>query len=162
MGKLMPRIPHEVFTLNHSQISETTVAEMQKLLDARLPSTSRPKISLENLRYQISDQTLEVHVIRREGKILAMSTLTIVHHLTHVVGEIHDVVAYKEFEGTGMGRALMVSMLDSAFDYHGALEVNWTSKPEREAANALYAKLTGGPRATNSYQVKKGDTRYKA
>lgn len=162
MGEIVSNTPHEVVILNRSHTNETTVAEMQALLDARLPSATRPKISLENLRYQISDQTLEVHVIKYEGKIVAMSTLTIVHHLTHVVGEIHDVVAFEEFGGKGMGRALMVSMLDSAFDYHDALEVNWTSKPEREAANALYAKLTGGPRTTNNYQVERGDLRYKA
>ena len=64
---------------------------------------------------------------------------------------IEDVVVDAEARGRGVGAALNLRAIQIARDA-GARTVDLTSRPDREAANRLYARLGFGRRTTNVYR----------
>ncbi len=70
---------------------------------------------------------------------------------------IEDVVVDSEARGQGAGRQLVEAALEKAAEI-GALTVDLTSRPSREAANRLYVRCGFEPRTTNVYRHKTGDT----
>jgi ribosomal protein S18 acetylase RimI-like enzyme len=69
---------------------------------------------------------------------------------TGVRGHIDDVVVDEVARGRGVGAALTQEALRRAVEA-GADAVDLTSRPEREAANRLYARLGFARRETNVY-----------
>lgn len=68
---------------------------------------------------------------------------------------IEDVIVSKESRGKGIGRLLTRSAIDIAKQL-GADTIDLTSRPAREAANALYKKAGFKQRETNSYRYTVG------
>ena len=64
---------------------------------------------------------------------------------------IEDVVVDEDARGRGVGALLTQAALDLAVA-HGARTVDLTSRPGREAANRLYARLGFEQRQTNVYR----------
>ncbi len=65
---------------------------------------------------------------------------------------IEDVVVDGRARGKGVGEALTRHAIAYARQ-HGARTVDLTSRPSREAANAMYAKLGFVRRSTNVYRI---------
>jgi ribosomal protein S18 acetylase RimI-like enzyme len=86
-----------------------------------------------------------------EGRIIGMLTLVLFPIPTGVRAWIEDVVVDAEARGRGVGALLTQEALRLAAA-HGARTVDLTSRPGREAANRLYAKLGFELRATNVYR----------
>jgi GNAT superfamily N-acetyltransferase len=66
---------------------------------------------------------------------------------------IEDVVVRNDARGEGVGRMLINFAIDSAQQF-GAVAIDLTSRPSREAANVLYKKVGFEQRATNVYRYK--------
>jgi ribosomal protein S18 acetylase RimI-like enzyme len=64
---------------------------------------------------------------------------------------IEDVVVDDSARGHGVGAALNIAALEEA-RRRGAVTVDLTSRPSREAANKLYKKLGFVERETNVYR----------
>jgi ribosomal protein S18 acetylase RimI-like enzyme len=86
-----------------------------------------------------------------EGRIIGMLTLVLFPIPTGVRAWIEDVVVDADARGRGVGARLTQEALRVAAA-HGARTVDLTSRPGREAANRLYAKLGFELRATNVYR----------
>jgi len=86
-----------------------------------------------------------------DGRIIGMLTLALFPIPTGVRAWIEDVVVDAEARGRGVGALLTQEALRVAAA-HGARTVDLTSRPGREAANRLYAKLGFELRATNVYR----------
>ncbi len=85
------------------------------------------------------------------GEIVGMLSLVLFHTPSGVHAQIEDVVVDAAARGLGLGRELTVEALRLAKDA-GARHVDLTSRPSREAANALYRSLGFVERETNAYR----------
>ncbi len=85
------------------------------------------------------------------GLIVGSLTLVLFRIPTGVRAWIEDVVVDGSARGQGVGEALNREALGRAAAA-GARTVDLTSRPRREAANRLYARLGFEPRNTNVYR----------
>ena len=85
------------------------------------------------------------------GQLVGMLTLVLFPIPTGIRAWIEDVVVEEHSRGGGIAAALTQEALRLAAA-HGARTVELTSRPGREAANRLYAKLGFRRRDTNVYR----------
>ena len=85
--------------------------------------------------------------------ILGMLTLATFTIPTGTRAWIEDVVVDGAARGQGAGQALVEAAIQKAEEV-GAVSVDLTSRPTREAANRLYVRAGFEPRVTNVYRYK--------
>ena len=85
------------------------------------------------------------------GGVIGMLTLVVFPIPTGMRAWIEDVVVEQDARGKGVGALLTLEALRLA-GTHGARTVDLTSRPGREAANRLYARLGFERRDTNVYR----------
>lgn len=90
-----------------------------------------------------------------DGPIVGILTLVTFRIPTGVRAWIEDVVVDTRLRGRGAGEALTRAALDIA-GARGALTVDLTSRPTREAANRLYQRVGFELRQTNVYRYRLG------
>jgi len=86
-----------------------------------------------------------------DGRVVGMLTIVLFPIPTGIRAWIEDVVVDQDARGRGVGALLTQAALDLALA-HGARTVDLTSRPGREAANRLYARLGFEQRQTNVYR----------
>ena len=87
----------------------------------------------------------------RDRRVVGMLTIVLFPIPTGIRAWIEDVVVDADVRGQGVGAVLTQAALDLAVA-HGARTVDLTSRPGREAANRLYARLGFEQRQTNVYR----------
>lgn len=86
------------------------------------------------------------------GEILGTLTLIIYTIPTRKKAFIEDVVVDPSAQGLGLGRKLMEAAIEIAKEKEVS-RIELSSRPAREAANALYQNLGFNIRETNYYQL---------
>ena len=120
-------------------------------LVGELSSSAAPP-DAELLRSILASPACRLLLARDEaGALLGMLTLVVFPIPTGVRAWIEDVVVATAARGRGVGELLNREALRLAAQL-GARSVDLTSRPSREAANRLYAKLGFEPRETNVYR----------
>ena len=114
-------------------------------------SSSNPPPSASELQEIVSSEASVLFVARIEGKIVGSLTLATFRIPTGLRAWIEDVVVDSSARGHGVGEALNQAALVEARS-RGAVTVDLTSRPSREAANRLYQKLGFVQRETNVYR----------
>jgi ribosomal protein S18 acetylase RimI-like enzyme len=115
-------------------------------------SSSAPAPSATTIEALVASDATRLLLARgREGRIVGMLTLAVFAVPTGVRAWIEDVVVEREARGRGIGALLTLEALALAADA-GARTVDLTSRPSREEANRLYAKLGFRRRETNVYR----------
>lgn len=90
-------------------------------------------------------------VARVDGRVVGMATLVSFPLPTGMRGLVEDVVTDSTVRGRGIGRTLLMAMIDLAAKRRfRSLEL--TSRPSREAANRLYAAVGFSRRETNVWR----------
>jgi ribosomal protein S18 acetylase RimI-like enzyme len=92
-----------------------------------------------------------VLVARVDGRIAGSLTLAMFRIPTGLRAWIEDVVVDGDARGNGVGEALNSFAIEEARK-RGAVTVDLTSRPSREAANRLYQRLGFVARDTNVYR----------
>jgi len=132
------------------QVTETepaVVAALERLVPQLSRTAGRP-----NLDAVLAGGAVRLLVAEDEsGEIVGMLSLVLFHTPGGVHALIEDVVVDAAARGLGLGRELTVEALRLAGDA-GARHVDLTSRPSREAANALYRSLGFVERETNAYR----------
>ena len=90
-----------------------------------------------------------------DGEIIAAMVLVLFPLPSGLRAWIEDVVVDNAARGRGVGAALNLRAIEFARDA-GARTVDLTSRPDRAAANRLYARLGFERRATNVYRLDLG------
>ena len=121
-----------------------------ELLIPQLSSSNPPPQSSE-LQEIVSSDSSVLFVARVNGKIVGSLTLATFRIPTGLRAWIEDVVVDSSARGHGVGEALNQAALGEA-RARGAVTVDLTSRPSREAANRLYQKLGFVQRETNVYR----------
>jgi len=133
------------------EIVEHPTAEVVEALRRLLPqlSSAAPPNASELAAIMAGGST--VFIARVDGVIVGSLTLVMYRIATGLKAWIEDVVVDEAVRGHGVGEALNRAALDEA-RRHGAKAVNLTSRPSRQAANRLYARIGFLPRDTNVYR----------
>ena len=132
-----------------TQASDELVQAMQKLIP-QLSSSNAPP-SMKELNEVISSGSSVLFIARVENQIVGSLTLATFRIPTGIRAWIEDVVVDEAARGHGVGEALNLAALDEA-KRRGAITVELTSRPSREAANRLYLRLGFVLRETNVYR----------
>ena len=139
------------------EITEATdvTAELVEAFERLTPqlSSSNPPPSAEALGAVAASDATRLLVAHADGEIVGSLTLGLVRIPTGMRAIIEDVVVDERSRGQGVGRALNEAALEVA-RAAGAVTVDLTSRPSREAANRLYLRLGFEVRDTNVYRYK--------
>lgn len=114
-------------------------------------SSSNPPPSREQLEALVASEASSLFIARVDGRIVGSLTLATFRIPTGVRAWIEDVVVDESARGHGVGEALNRAALDRA-RAQGAITVELTSRPSREAANRLYQRMGFVTRDTNVYR----------
>lgn len=114
-------------------------------------SSSNPPPSREQLEALVRSEASTLFIARVDGRIVGSLTLATFRIPTGVRAWIEDVVVDESARGHGVGEALNRAALDRA-QAEGAITVELTSRPSREAANRLYLRMGFVTRDTNVYR----------
>jgi ribosomal protein S18 acetylase RimI-like enzyme len=114
-------------------------------------SRSNPPPTAAQLREIVESPATTLFVFEHDGGIAGTLTLVLFRIPTGIRAWIEDVVVDESARGEGAGEALNRAALEHARSA-GAVTVDLTSRPSREAANRLYARLGFERRDTNVYR----------
>ena len=121
-------------------------------------SSSAPAPSAAQLDALVASTATRLLLARdAEGRVVGMLTLALFPIPTGVRAWIEDVVVDRGARGRGIGARLTQAALVLA-QADGARTVDLTSRPSREEANRLYARLGFHQRETNVYRHDSGST----
>lgn len=114
-------------------------------------SSSNPPPTRAELDEIVGADSTVLFVARVDGRIAGALTLAVFRIPTGLRAWIEDVVVDSGARGHGVGEALNLAALEEA-RRRGAVTVDLTSRPSREAANRLYRRLGFTARETNVYR----------
>ena len=114
-------------------------------------SSSSPAPSRGHLQRIVNSDSCRLMLAREGEQIVGSLTLVVFPIPTGARAWIEDVVVDSSARGKGVGEALNLKALEIA-RAEGALTVDLTSRPSREAANRLYQRIGFVKRDTNVYR----------
>lgn len=133
-----------------TEVTATLIEAMERLIPQL--SSSNPPPSRAELEAIVGSEASRLLVaVEEDGTILGTLTLVIFRIPTGVRAWIEDVVVDGAGRGRGIGEALNRHAIELA-RRHGAVSVDLTSRPSREAANRLYQRIGFEARSTNVYR----------
>jgi ribosomal protein S18 acetylase RimI-like enzyme len=131
-------------------VSGELVAAVAHLV-GQLSSSARPPTAAALEQIVASPASRLLLARDAAGRVIGMLTLVVFPIPTGMRAWIEDVVVDRDARGQGVGALLTQEALRLA-GAHGARTVDLTSRPGREAANRLYARLGFELRETNVYR----------
>ena len=114
-------------------------------------SSSNPPPTRGQLKALVANPDTFLFVARDDGQIIGSLTLVTFRIPTGMRAWIEDVVVDDAVRRSGAGKALTNAALEHARAL-GVSTVDLTSRPSREAANAMYLKLGFELRSSNLYR----------
>jgi ribosomal protein S18 acetylase RimI-like enzyme len=135
------------------EVTDQLVGALARLVSQLSGSASAP--GRPQLEAIVGSPATTLLVARRGVDIVGSLTLVIFPVPTGVRAWIEDVVVDEGSRGQGIGRALSLAALERAREL-GAKTVDLTSRPSRQAANALYQGIGFQRRDTNVYRFELG------
>jgi len=132
-----------------NQVSDTLLDSINKLIP-QLSGSAKP-LTVDQLSNLLNHEGTTLFVAEQGEEIVAMLTLVTFKIPTGTRAWIEDVVVGEDARGKGLAKELVAAALDMARK-EGASTVDLTSRPSREAANALYRSMGFLQRETNVYR----------
>ena len=132
------------------QVTEELVTGLNRLLPQL--STSAPALTSSDVEALVDSSATVVFVARDGGHIVGSLTLVVFPIPTGLRAWIEDVVVDESARGRGVGEALTNAAIDESRRRH-VRSLDLTTRPSREAANRLYARLGFDLRDTNVYRL---------
>lgn len=136
-----------------NSVDESLVTAFASLLP-QLSSAPPPDAAV--LESIVNHPGTTVLIARVGDRVIGTLTLEVFRIPTGIRAWIEDVVVDESARGQGAGAALVRAAIEVARDA-SALTVDLTSRPSREAANALYRHLGFSERETNVYRFSLDD-----
>ena len=122
-------------------------------INGLLPQLSPSVVALEesDLRNIVDSESTKLFLAIDEDGVFGMLSLVLFRIPTGRKAWVEDVVVDEKARGRGVGKLLTEHAIQVARE-HGAHSVDLTSRPSREAANALYQRVGFEQRVTNVYR----------
>lgn len=141
--------PAEIEVHECQAVSDDLVEAMDRLIPQL--SSSNPPPGRAELAEIVASPATALFVARHRGRIVGALTLVAFRIPTGVRTRIEDVVVDEAMRGLRVGEMLSAAALDRARQL-GARSTDLTSRPAREAANRLYARMGFEQRESNVYR----------
>ena len=127
--------------------------DLVEAMDRLIPqlSSSNPPPGRAELSEIVASPATVLFVARHRGRIVGALTLVAFRIPTGVRTRIEDVVVDETMRGRRVGEMLSEAALERARQL-GARSTDLTSRPSREAANRLYARMGFQQRESNVYR----------
>lgn len=139
-----------------TQVTDEIVEAFQRLIPQLSSSNPPPtRAELEEIVASPASVLLGVRDPERDNILVGSLTLALFRVPTGVRAWIEDVVVDGGSRGKGIGEALTRAAIERARQ-EGAVTVDLTSRPSREAANRLYVRVGFVVRHTNIYRYNIG------
>jgi ribosomal protein S18 acetylase RimI-like enzyme len=137
----------------HVEIADEATPELIEGLNELLPqlSTNAAPLTSADVEALVASPVTVLFVARNEGRIVGSLTLVVFAIPTGVRAWIEDVVVDATARGAGVGEALTNAAIEESRRRH-VRSLDLTTRPSREAANRLYARLGFELRETNVYR----------
>jgi len=132
-----------------TEVTDDLVAAFQRLIPQL--SSSNPPPSPEQLLRIVESEASTLLIASDESGIIGTLTLAIFRIPTGTRAWIEDVIVDSAARGRGVGLLLNEAAIAHARSA-GAITVDLTSRPSREAANRLYQRIGFEKRSTNVYR----------
>lgn len=132
-----------------SSVTDELLTAFERLIPQL--SSSSPAPSREHLERIVNSDSCRLLLAREGEHIVGSLTLVVFPIPTGSRAWIEDVVVDSSARGKGVGEALNMKALEIA-RAEGAVTVDLTSRPSREAANRLYQRIGFMKRDTNVYR----------
>ena len=133
-----------------SDTDRARIAILVGQLSSHPPDVKTVAVNVDEL---LADPRSVLFVARSEaGEIVGMASGAIFTKTVGHEARLNDVVVDESARGQGLGRRLTQMVVDWAWA-HGADALQFTSRPSRVAANALYQSMGFKPKETNVYDV---------
>lgn len=136
------------------EIATTLTPAIVDAIERLVPqlSRSKPPPTLRELGEIVESPATDLFIaLDDDGGIVGTATLAHFRIPTGNRAWIEDVVVDEAARGRGVGEALTHAMLDRSREL-GCITVDLSSRPAREAANRLYARLGFTERETNVWR----------
>ena len=130
-------------------VTDEVVDAMQRLIPQL--SSSNPPPGRAELEEIVASPATTLFVARQRDRIVGALTLVAFRIPTGVRTRIEDVVVDETLRGQRVGERLSEAALEAARSL-GARSTDLTSRPSREAANRLYARMGFERRESNVYR----------
>jgi N-acetylglutamate synthase-like GNAT family acetyltransferase len=129
------------------------IAELLAELRAQEVAASSVEPQLKEL-FDDTQRTVIV-VTNNDSSVVGLAALNLVYKLPKIECRLDEVIVSDSERGKGYGRELIEACETWAWS-HSSDVLEFTSRPSREAANAMYQKLGFEIRETNVYIKKRG------
>jgi len=139
----------EIEVLACLAVTDEVVDAMQRLIPQL--SSSNPPPGRAELEEIVASPATTLFVARQRDRIVGALTLVAFRIPTGVRTRIEDVVVDETLRGQRVGERLSAAALEAARRL-GARRTDLTSRPSREAANRLYARMGFERRESNVYR----------
>ncbi|MBT3570465.1 MAG: GNAT family N-acetyltransferase [Opitutae bacterium] len=122
-------------------------------INGLLPQLSPSAVALDesDLTNIVDSESTKLFLAIDEDGVFGMLSLVLFRISTGRKAWVEDVVVDEKARGRGVGKLLTEHAIQVARE-HGAHSVDLTSRPSREAANALYQRVGFEQRETNVYR----------
>jgi ribosomal protein S18 acetylase RimI-like enzyme len=139
----------------HVEIADEATQELLEGLNELLPqlSTNAAPLTTADVEALVASPVTVLFVARDEGRIVGSLTLVVFAIPTGLRAWIEDVVVDGSARGAGVGEALTNAAIEESRRRH-VRSIDLTTRPSREAANRLYARLGFELRETNVYRFR--------
>ncbi len=131
-------------------LSDEAFHQLARLMQELSNSYSPSRAALEAVVMQDNSHLYGLYI---ESELVGSYTLAYYHTPTGSKACLEDVVVHSDFRGRGLGRELITDAI-SRLRESGIRQVLLTSKPTRQAANALYQAMGFTRKETNVYVMK--------
>ena len=137
----------------HVEIVNEVTEELVSALNMLLPqlSTNAVPLTTADVQSLVESPATIVFIARDEGRIVGSLTLVVFPIPTGLRAWIEDVVVDESARGAGVGEALTNAAIEES-RRRRVRSLDLTTRPSREAANQLYARLGFELRETNVYR----------
>ena len=135
-------------------IASSATEELLNGLNNLVPqlSSSAAPLTIGDVEALIANPATSVFVAKNDGTIVGTLTLVVFPIPSGLRAWIEDVVVDEGARGLGAGASLTEAAVAES-KRRGARSIDLTSRPSREAANAMYVKLGFVQRETNVYRL---------
>jgi ribosomal protein S18 acetylase RimI-like enzyme len=145
---------HYLFAKDSAEIRDEDVTSLNRLL--RQLTKSPRELTRQDVETVIaSGHLLLVRDPDANRRIVGTACLVPFTTLTRKHGRVEDVIVDEDYRGQGIARRMVQELLSVAHA-EGVAQVELTSNPSRQAANALYQSMSFRPVATNVYRLDLG------
>jgi ribosomal protein S18 acetylase RimI-like enzyme len=136
------------------EIATHATDELLTSLNQLVPqlSSSASPLTSDDVEALIANPAVSVLIAKNDGAIVGTLTLVVFPIPSGLRAWIEDVVVDEGARGLGAGVALTEAAVTES-KRRGAKSIDLTSRPSREAANAMYVKLGFEQRETNVYRL---------